>query len=107
MATKSSSKIGRDAKTGTFVSTVTSKNQVTLSQAVRDAAGIRAGANVIITPLPGGRIMIREKSGTIANLAGAALKQSTSSRSEKSVAGSALAQQKKDSSNSAKAKSKK
>lgn len=73
-ASTESKRVGRNAKTGEFVTTVSSKNQVTLSHDVRSVAGIQAGSNVIVTPLGDGRIMIREKGGKIVDLRGAAVK---------------------------------
>lgn len=77
-------KMSRSAQSGQFVSTVSSKNQVTIPVGVREAAGIRAGSNVVMTPLKDGRIIIREKTGTIVDLRGAALKHGRGSDAKKS-----------------------
>lgn len=50
--------------------TVSPTGQVTIPASVRNAAGIKGGSNVVFTPLPDGRVVMRTKSGTLADLRG-------------------------------------
>ena len=51
-------------------STVSQMGQVVIPANVRKSAGIRAGSDVVFTPLADGRVVMRVKSGTLADLRG-------------------------------------
>jgi AbrB family looped-hinge helix DNA binding protein len=51
-------------------STVSGRGQVTIPADVRNAAGIMPGSVVVFSRLPDGRIILRVKSGTLADLKG-------------------------------------
>lgn len=72
------SKASKSTETGrpSQVSLVTSRNQVTIPAEVRLAVGIGPGTGLSFTTMPDGRIIVRKKSGTLADLRGAALRPS-------------------------------
>lgn len=49
---------------------VSSKGQITIPAGVRDSAGIGPGQDVTFTALGNGKIIVRRKSGTLADLRG-------------------------------------
>ena len=52
--------------------TVSATGQVVIPADVRKTAGIKGGSDVVFTPLPDGRVVMRVKSGTLADLKGIA-----------------------------------
>ena len=52
------------------MSKVSSKGQVTIPASVRNSVGIRSGQDVTFTPLGNGKIIVRIKSGTLADVRG-------------------------------------
>ena len=55
---------------GHYWSKVSSKGQVTIPASVRNSVGIRSGQDVTFTPLGNGKIIVRTKSGTLADVRG-------------------------------------
>lgn len=49
---------------------VSNRGQVVIPAAIRSAVGITGGTNVVFTSLPDGRVLMRAKSGTLADLKG-------------------------------------
>jgi AbrB family looped-hinge helix DNA binding protein len=49
---------------------ISSKGQVTIPASVRNSVGIQSGQDVTFTPLGNGKIIVRAKSGTLADMRG-------------------------------------
>lgn len=71
-------------------STVSSRNQVTIPADVRRAAGIKPGADISFTPLPDGRVILRQKSGDLRDLRGVLTRDQRTGEMVSSKAGKLL-----------------